>query len=73
MKEKIYKFIYDYEEIIQYMILMILVVFIMCFIVFKYDKALTQEKNIIENTKDYTIFTNCKRIGNDFYCWNEEK
>lgn len=73
MIEKIYNFLCDYEELIQYLILMTLFTFIMCFIIFKFDKALTQEKEIIENTKDYKIFDNCKNFDNKYYCWNEKE
>lgn len=65
--------IIDYEEMIYGLILIFFIIFVMCLIIFNFDKALTQEKQIIENTKEYTIFDNCKSFDNKYYCWNEEE
>lgn len=65
--------IVDYEEMISGLILILFVIFVMCLIIFNFDKALTQEKQIIENTKEYTIFDNCKSFDNKYYCWNEKE
>lgn len=73
MIKKIYNFFNENEELFQFLILLIFVCVIMCSIVYGFNKALIQERQIIENTKDYQIFDNCKSIDNKFYCWNEEK
>lgn len=72
MKDKIYDFILDYEDLIKLLLLIIFILFISCSIVDYFDKKLTREKNIIENTKEYVIFSNCHSFDNKFYCWEEK-
>ena len=72
MKDKIYDFILDYEDLIKFFLLIIFISFILCSLVNYFDKKLTREKNIIENTKEYEIFSNCQVFDNKFYCWEDK-
>ena len=72
MKDKIYDFILDYEDLIKFFLLIIFISFIICSLVNYFDKKLTREKNIIENTKEYEIFSNCQFFDNKFYCWEDK-
>lgn len=72
MFNKIWDFYIDYEEFINLLLLLICFIFFVSIIVFFFDKQLTIEKNIIENTKEYVVFDNCKRIENKYYCWESD-
>lgn len=72
MINKIFDFILNYEDIIKILLLIIFIVFILCSLSIYFDKKLTREKNIIENTKEYVIFSNCQVFDNKFYCWEDK-
>lgn len=71
MFNKLYNFYIDYEELIKYFFILIVVIFFECFIISYFDKELTRDKDIIENTKNYFIFDNCKKFDDKYYCWEE--
>lgn len=71
MFNKLYNFYIDYEESIKYFFILIVVIFFGCFIISYFDKELTRDKDIIENTKNYFIFDNCKKFDDKYYCWEE--
>lgn len=71
--ERLYNFIEEYEELFKIIIVMLGLLLIACVIVKKYDTELTKEKNIIEQTKKYEKYNECKKINETWYCWNEEK
>ena len=71
MFNKLHNFYIDYEELIKCFFILILVIFFECFIISYFDKKLTRDKDIIENTKNYFIFDNCKKFDDKYYCWEE--
>ena len=72
MIDKIYDFIIDYEDLIKLLLLIIFSILILRSICNYFDKKLIREKDIIENTKEYVIFSNCHVFDNKFYCWEEK-
>lgn len=73
MFDKIYDFYIDYEELINASLLLIGVLVLTLCITSYFDKELTREKDIIENTKNYVIYDNCKKFDDKYYCWEENK
>ena len=71
MLDKIYNFIFDYEDLIKVFLLIIFSLVILCSLGNYFDKKLIREKDIIENTKEYVIFNNCHVFDNKFYCWED--
>ena len=68
---KIYDFICDYEELINLILILFVTLLVSCTIIKHYDEELTKEKNIIQQTKQYEKFEECKKINENWYCWNE--
>lgn len=71
MFKKLYNFYVSYEELINFCLILIFVSFLLCLIVSEFDKYVNREIDIIEKTKDYTIFSSCKKINNKYYCWED--
>lgn len=71
MFDKIYDFYIDYEDLIN--ILICLFIFIVSILLISnfIDKQHKIEVDIIEKTKDYTIFSSCKKINDKYYCWED--
>ena len=72
MIDKIYNVIFDYGDLIKFFLLIIFSIVILCSLGNYFDKKLIREKDIIENTKEYVIFSNCQVFDNKFYCWEEK-
>lgn len=69
--DKINDFLIDYEDLIK-VCLVFFLLFVLCLhFTTIADKNLTRDKNIIENTKNYSVYKNCKSFENEFYCWND--
>lgn len=71
--DKIFDFLVDYEDLLKFCFFIFLFLVISLEIARYYDTKSTEEKAIILNTKDYTIFDNCIEFDNKFYCYNIEK
>lgn len=69
--DKFIDFYIDYEELINVFIISLGVIFLSCSIYFHFAKEFTTEKHIIENTKNYVIYENCKKFNDKYYCWEE--
>lgn len=69
--DKIYEFISDYEELITLILFLVGTLLVLLVIIKHYDSELTKEKNIIQQTKQYEKFEECKKIHDYWYCWNE--
>lgn len=65
MFKKLYNFYISYEEAIKFFLVLFFVGFLLCIIINKVDNELDKqhkrEIDIIENTKDYAIFSSCKK------------
>lgn len=71
MFKKLYNFYVSYEELFKFCFILIIVAFVFCLIVTEFDKYINREIDIIEKTKDYTIFSSCKKINDKYYCWED--
>lgn len=71
MFDKIYDFCIAYEDLIK--ILICLFIFISLVVLFSnfIDKQYKREIDIIEKTKEYTIFSSCQKINDKYYCWED--
>lgn len=68
--DKLYYFVIDYGDILKFSFFIFVFLVIMFKVAGYFDKQLTIEKNIIQNTKEYVIFDKCKLFDNSYYCWN---
>lgn len=68
---KIYDFFIDYEDILKFIFIMFIIMCGLFYFTYYCDKQLTREKSIIEKTKDYVEYKNCKYLNEVWYCWNE--
>lgn len=73
MIKKIYTFLCEYELFIKFILLVLAFVLVLFYIYYIYQKDLKREINIIENLRDYAVFDYCKKLENQYYCWNDEK
>lgn len=71
MFKKLYNFYVSYEGLFKFCLILISVAFVLCLIVTEFDKYINREIDIIEKTKDYTIFSSCKKINDKYYCWED--
>lgn len=67
---KLYDFVIYYEDILKFSFLLFVFMVITLLVAGYFDKQLSIEKNIIQNTKEYVIFDKCKLFDNSYYCWN---
>ena len=71
MFKKLYNFYVSYESLFKFCLILISVAFVLCLIVTEFDKYINREIDIIQKTKDYTIFSSCKKINDKYYCWED--
>lgn len=71
MFNKIYNFIDDYSDLIVCIILLFIAIFVILFFGSYIDKINKREFDIINKTKDYTMYSSCKKISDKFYCWED--
>ena len=71
MFNKLYIFYDSYKDLLKFVFVLFFILILLCFIIIEFDKHFQREIDIIEKTKDYTIFESCKKINDKYYCWED--